>query len=57
VLRVSKRLSCRRRVAWRAIDLLERPLAIEAPRSIDAYAIAVLEVDDFSRGGSPGLLL
>jgi hypothetical protein len=39
------------------VDLLVWSLAIQAPGTIDAYAIVVLEVDDLSGGGPPGLVL
>jgi hypothetical protein len=46
-----------RRVTRCSVNLLVGPFAIQAPRTVDANTMLVLEVDDLSRGGSPGLVL
>jgi hypothetical protein len=39
------------------VGLLVGPFAIQASRTVNADTMLVLEVDDLSRGGSPGLVL
>lgn len=54
---ISRQLLHRRGVAGGALDLLVRSFAIQASGTVNTNTMLVLEVDDFSCGGSPGLVL
>jgi hypothetical protein len=54
---ISRQLLHRRGVARGALDLLVRSFAIQASGTVNTNTMLVLEVDDFSCGGSPGLVL
>ena len=54
---ISRQLLHRRGVARGALDLLVRSFAIQASGTVNTNTMLVLEVDDFSCGGSPGFVL